>query len=165
MQCKPCILGCFGIFLARAHACFTYTEAMQKELYGLPIDHIGIAVHDIEAASIPYLLIGCPQVHEDEVVAQQQVKVRALQAGDGLLELLEPTADTSPIAKFIEKKGAGLHHIALRVEDIQAEIIRLKNEGAHFINEEPRAGRAGTHVAFLHPKWTGGVLLELVQHA
>lgn len=137
---------------------------MEKTIYGLPIDHIGIAVHDIEITSAPYLLIGCPQIHEDEIVAQQQVKVRSLQAGDSLLELLEPTADSSPIAKFIAKKGEGLHHIALRVEDIQMEIARLKAEGARFINEEPRAGRAGTQVVFVHPKWTGGVLLELVQH-
>lgn len=154
----------FGTFLASGLACLEYTEAMQEKFYGLPIDHIGIAVQDVEAASAPYLLIGCPHMHEDEIIVEQQVKVRALQAGDGLLELLEPTTETSPIAKFIAKKGAGLHHIALRVEDIRAEIARLQAEGARFINDEPRAGRAGTQVAFLHPKWTGGVLLELVQH-
>ncbi|MCA9836044.1 MAG: methylmalonyl-CoA epimerase [Trueperaceae bacterium] len=133
-------------------------------LKGLPIDHLGIAVKDIAAASLPYQLIGLPMAGEDEVVSSQHVKVRALQAGDSLLELLEPTSSESPIASFIEKRGEGLHHVALRVEKLEAEIARLEAEGAQFISTEPRAGRAGTRVVFLHPKWAKGVLIELVEH-
>lgn len=130
-----------------------------------PVDHIGIAVADLDAASEPYELIGLARVGADEAIASQHVRVRALQAGDSLVELLEPTAPDSPIAKFLEKRGAGLHHVALRVRDLRAEIIRLEALGARFINAEPRAGRAGTQVVFLHPKWTGGVLVELVEHS
>ncbi len=131
----------------------------------LPIDHVGIAVADLDAASEPYELIGLPRVGDDEEVASQHVRVRALQAGDSLIELLAPTAPESPIAKFLDKQGAGLHHVALRVADVRAEIVRLKALQARFINDEPRPGRAGTQVVFLHPKWTGGVLVELVEHA
>ena len=130
-----------------------------------PVDHIGIAVADLDAASEPYELIGLPRVGADEEVTLQHVRVRALQAGDSLIELLEPTAPDSPIAKFLEKRGAGLHHLALRVQGLRAEIIRLEALGARFINAEPRAGRAGTQVVFLHPKWTEGVLVELVEHS
>ena len=134
------------------------------ELQGLAVDHLGIAVHNLEEASQPYKLLGLPQVGEDELVETQHVKVRALQAGESLLELLEPTSAESPIAKFLEKRGPGLHHIALRVKGIEAEVTRLKEVGAQLISETPRPGRAGTRVVFLHPKWTKGVLVELVEH-
>ena len=133
-------------------------------LQGLPIDHLGIAVTDLEEASLPYQLLGLPVEGEDEVVEAQGVKVRAFGAQGSLLELLEPTAPESPIAKFIGKRGPGLHHVALRVEDLDVEIARLITEGAPFINEEPRMGRAHTRVVFLHPKWANGVLIELVEH-
>ena len=136
----------------------------KAELRGLPIDHLGIAVKDLDEASLPYRLLGLPAEGEDEWVESQEVKVRALRAQGSLLELLEPTSPQSPVAKFIEKRGAGLHHVALRVDDLDAEIERLTEEGARFISSEPRAGRARTRVVFLHPKWANGVLIELVEH-
>lgn len=142
---------------------------LPNKLGGLPldhfqVDHVGVAVADLEAATAPYRLLGLTQVGEDEVVASQHVRVRALQVGESLLELLEPTAPESPIAAFLEKRGPGLHHVALRVEHLDEEITRLLAAGARFIATGPRPGRAGTRVVFLHPKWTGGVLVELVEH-
>ena len=136
----------------------------KPELQGLPIDHLGIAVEDLDEASLPYQLLGLPVEGEDEFIESQEVKVRALKAQGSLLELLEPTSEDSPIAKFIEKRGEGLHHVAFRVNDLDAEIKRLSSEGARFISSEPRAGRAHTRVVFLHPKWANGVLIELVEH-
>jgi methylmalonyl-CoA/ethylmalonyl-CoA epimerase len=143
----------------------TNVDNRPAALAQFPVDHIGIAVSDLDAASGPYDLPGLARVGEDEEIASQRVRVRALKAGDSLIELLEPTAPESPIAKFLEKRGAGLHHVALRVRDLRAEIVRLKALRAHFIDDEPRAGRARTQVVFLHPKWTGGVLVELVEHS
>lgn len=134
-------------------------------LRGYAIDHLGIAVRNLEEASEPYRLLGFPQLGQDEHVASQGVRVRALQAGDSLLELLEPTGPESAIASFLERRGPGLHHLALRVAALEPELGRLGALGARFVDREPRAGRAGTRVVFLHPKWTGGVLLELVEHA
>ena len=130
-----------------------------------PIDHIGIATTDLESASIPYLAIGLEPLLPDEDVLSQMVRVRAFKAGDSLIELLMPLDATSPIHGFVEKRGAGLHHLALRVNDLETEIARLLALGAVFISSTPRAGRAGTRVVFLHPKWCGGVLIELVEHA
>jgi methylmalonyl-CoA/ethylmalonyl-CoA epimerase len=129
-----------------------------------PIDHIGIAVPDLESGSAAYIAIGLTALEPDEEVASQKVMVRAFQAGSSLIELLAPTAPDSPIAVFLEKRGPGLHHVALRVDGLEAEIERLEALGAVFINREPRPGRAGTRVVFLHPKWSGGVLIELVEH-
>ncbi len=134
-------------------------------LTGLPLDHVGVAVPDLRAATEPYRLLGLSQVGEDETVASQNVRVRALRVGESLLELLEPTAPESPVAAFLAKRGPGLHHLALRVENLALEVERLGAAGARFISTEPRPGRAGTRVVFLHPKWTGGVLVELVEHA
>ena len=119
---------------------------------------------NLEAASLPYKLLGLPQVGADEVVKGQNVRVRALRAGESLIELLEPTSPESPIATFLEKRSPSLHHVALRSEALEADIARLEAEGARFIDPIPRPGRAGTQVVFLHPKWTGGVLVELVEH-
>ena len=138
---------------------------LPDKLSGLPLDHVGIAVSDLEAASAPYRLLGLVQVGEDEVIVSQHVRVRALRVGASLLELLEPTAPEGPIATFLAKRGPGLHHVALRVDDVTAEVARLSAAGARFVNPEPRPGRAGTRVVFLHPKWTGGTLVELVEHA
>jgi methylmalonyl-CoA/ethylmalonyl-CoA epimerase len=132
-------------------------------MFPYPIDHIGIAVPDLESGSLPYVAIGLT-VLPDEYIASQQVVVRAFWAGESLIELLSPTDPSSPIAGFLEKRGAGLHHIALRVEHLLAEIARLEAEGARFISNQPRAGRAGTQVVFLHPKWGAGTLIELVEH-
>jgi methylmalonyl-CoA/ethylmalonyl-CoA epimerase len=129
-----------------------------------PLDHIGIATPDLETASGPYRLIGLEAVTPDEDVTGQGVRVRAFRAGDSLIELLMPTSPDSPIQSFLERRGAGLHHVALRVDDLEREVARLQSLGAAFINPEPRPGRAGSRVVFLHPKWCGGVLVELVEH-
>jgi methylmalonyl-CoA/ethylmalonyl-CoA epimerase len=129
-----------------------------------PIDHIGIAVKDLENASLPYQTLGFKVVGEDELIQSQQVMVRTFQTGDSLLELLAPTSSDSPIASFLEKRGQGMHHIAFRVENLEVEILRLEQIGAQFISNVPRAGRAGTKVVFLMPSWGQGVLMELVEH-
>ncbi len=129
-----------------------------------PIDHIGIATTDLEAASVPYRAIGLEPLGADEDVVSQAVRVRAFQAGESLIELLMPLDASSPIQVFLERRGAGLHHLALRVDQLETEIARLQALGAVFISAAPRVGRAGTRVVFLHPKWCGGVLIELVEH-
>ena len=128
------------------------------------IDHIGMATLDLEAASAPYRAIGLEPLGADEDVVSQAVRVRAFQAGDSLIELLMPLNASSPIHGFLEKRGAGLHHLALRVDHLETEIARLQALGAVFISPLPRVGRSGTQVVFLHPKWCGGVLIELVEH-
>ena len=136
---------------------------LPNSLQGLALDHLGIAVADVQSASLPYKALGFVQVGEDEVVAHQHVKVRVLRAGESLLELLEPTSPQSAIATFLDKRGPGLHHTAFRVTNLDAQIERLQRQHAQFIGE-PGAGRHGTRVIFLHPKWTGGVLVELVEN-
>lgn len=140
------------------------TPPVHASLAHLAVDHIGIAVHDLEQASRAYTLIGLKQHGDDELVATQHVRVRAFQSGDSLIELLQPTSPESPIHKHLEKRGAGLHHLALHVNNLNQEITRLKNHNAQFINDTPQPGRAGTRVVFLHPRWTMGVLVELVEH-
>lgn len=123
------------------------------------LDHIGIAVKSIEAAAI-YRALGL-EVDHVEVVETQKVKTAFLSVGDANLELLEPTGPDSAIAKFIEKRGEGIHHICLRVDDIEAHLARLKAEGYRLINEAPVPGAHGCRVAFLHPAAGNGVLIEL----
>src|SRR5688572_25976904 len=123
------------------------------------LDHIGVAVRSIESAAI-YKALGLTIDHV-ETVETQRVKTAFLSVGDSNLELLEPTDDTSPIAKFIEKRGEGIHHICLRVDDIEAHLERLKAEGYRLINEAPVPGAHGCRVAFLHPSAGNGVLIEL----
>jgi len=141
----------------------TANQEMTQEL-GLPIDHLGIAVEDLETATIPYRFLGLSQVGAEEVIVSQSVRVRVLQAGPNLIELLEPTSPASPIAHFLRQRGPGLHHLAFRVNDLEGELARLSADGALLIDATPRPGRAGTRVAFLHPRWTKGVLVELVEH-
>ena len=133
---------------------------------GLPLDHIGIAVFDLEAGSRPYELLGLVQDGGDEELLEQGVRVRTLRSGESLVELLEPTRPESPVQKFLDKRGPGLHHLALRVVGLESEIERLLIQGARFISAEPAPspGRHGTRAVFLHPEWTGGVLVELVEH-
>jgi methylmalonyl-CoA/ethylmalonyl-CoA epimerase len=127
------------------------------------IEHIGIAVSNLEKASILYeKLFGTPAYKEEEV-ASEGVKTAFFRNGLNKIELLEATNPESPIAKFIAKKGEGIHHIAFDVEDIVAEIERLKNEGFIILNEVPKKGADNKWVAFLHPKSTNGVLIELCQ--
>lgn len=135
---------------------------LPSELRGLPLDHVAIAVTDLASAAQPYLLLGL-EADADEHLPEQGVRVRMLQAGSGKVELIAPTNQDSAVARFLEKRGPGLHHLALRVEDIEFQVERLKAAGARFTSEEPKGGHGGSRVIFLHPAWTGGVLLELVE--
>ena len=123
------------------------------------LDHIGIAVRTLAAAKI-YELLGLTIGHT-ETVATQKVNTAFLSVGDSNLELLEPTGPDSPIAKFIEKRGEGIHHICLRVENIEEHLERLKAAGYRLVNEAPVPGAHGCRVAFLHPSAGNGVLIEL----
>jgi methylmalonyl-CoA/ethylmalonyl-CoA epimerase len=123
------------------------------------LDHIGIAVKSLDAARI-YTDLGLTIEHV-ETVETQRVRTAFLSVGDSNLELLEPTSPDSPIAKFIEKRGEGIHHICLRVDDIEAHLERLKAAGYRLINEAPVPGAHGCRVAFLHPSAGNGVLIEL----
>ena len=106
--------------------------------------------------------LGLEVVHT-EIVEEQKVRVAMLPVGEPRIELLEPTSDDSPVAKFIEKRGAGIHHIAVRVDDIRAMLRRLKESGVRLIDETPRVGAGGCLVAFVHPSSANGVLLELLE--
>ncbi|MBX3266346.1 MAG: methylmalonyl-CoA epimerase [Acidobacteria bacterium] len=129
----------------------------------MKINHLGIATNGIEnALKFWEDALGLENVHT-EVVEDQKVRVAMLPIGESRVELLEPTSDDSPISKFLEKRGGGIHHIAVEVEDIVASLARLKAQGMQLIDEEPRIGAEGCLVAFVHPKASGGVLLELVQ--
>ena len=128
------------------------------------VDHIAMLTPDLDAGSLPYTALGLTPDGPDETVAGQGVRVRAFRLGDTLIELLEPQAG-SPLAAVLEKRGAGLHHVAFRVGSLEAESARLSALGAVFLNTQPQPGRAGSRVAFLHPKWGAGTLIELVQHA
>lgn len=127
------------------------------------IEHIGIAVKDLQASNLLFeKLFGVPAYKEEEVVSEG-VKTSFFQNGPNKIELLEATNPESPIAKFIEKKGEGIHHIAFDVTDIVAEIARLEGEGFVVLNSTPKKGADNKLVAFLHPKSTNGVLIELCQ--
>lgn len=126
------------------------------------IDHIGIAVNNLDEAMELYKKLGF-EVKEVEEVAEQKVKVAMLPVGESKIELLEATSEDSAIAKFIEKRGEGIHHIAINVEDIEKALENAKNEGLKLIDEKPRVGAGGKKVAFVHPKSTKGVLLEFVE--
>ena len=125
------------------------------------VDHIGIAVKSIDEALAFWqgaLGIECTGVEE---VAEQRVKTAFLPVGETEVELLEATSEESPVAKFIEKKGEGIHHIAIRVDNLEEALQELKEKGIRLIDETPRYGAGGARIAFVHPKGTGGVLLEL----
>jgi len=127
------------------------------------LDHIGIAVRSLDSVKI-YEALGLTIDHV-ETVATQGVRTAFLSAGDSNLELLEPTGPDSPVAKFIEKRGEGIHHLCFRVDDIEAHLARLKTQGYRLINEAPVPGAHGCRVAFLHPSAGNGVLIELSEKA
>lgn len=127
------------------------------------INHIGVAVRSIDAATPFYRDVLGMVFEGTEVVAEQKVKVAFFSVGESRVELLEPTADDSPVAKFLEKNGEGTHHVAYEVDDLVATLTRLKAAGIRLIDEVPRCGAHGTRIAFLHPKASGGVLTELCQ--
>ena len=129
----------------------------------MKIHHIGIATEGInDAANIWRDLLGLEPDHTEDVPGQK-VRVCMLPVGASRVELLEPMSADSPISKFLEKRGAGIHHLALQIDDIQSALADLKAKGARLIDETPRNGAGGCLVAFIHPSSTGGVLLELVE--
>ena len=128
----------------------------------LCLDHIGIAVRSIDKGLMIYKELGLEPTGF-ETVDEQKAKTAFIPVGDSEIELLESTAPDGPIGKFIEKRGEGLHHIALRVDDIEAVLAELKEKGVQLIDEKPRYGAGGARIAFIHPKSTNGILLELSQ--
>lgn len=127
------------------------------------IDHIGIAVKDLRRASETYTrLLGKPS-YKTEIVESEQVQTAFFECGESKVELLEAVGEPSVLTRFIEKRGEGVHHIAFHVDDIKAEIERLKGEGFEFIADEPRPGADNKLVCFLHPRGLHGVLVELCQ--
>lgn len=127
------------------------------------INHIGIAVKDLEKSiEIFRRIFNFDSIHR-EVVESQKVSVGSFKVGDVLIELTAPTDESSPIAKFIEKKGEGIHHIAFRSDDVNSELARLSNEGINLINETAQFGAHNMLIAFLHPKSTNSVLMEICQ--
>ena len=129
------------------------------------VDHIGIAVTNLEEAKKFYTEMLGMKATGEEVVEEQKVKVCFIPTGDSELELLESTSPDGPIAKYIEKNGGrnGIQHVALRVDNIEQAIADLMAKGVRMIDEKPRYGAGGSSIAFVHPKATGGVLLELCQ--
>ena len=126
------------------------------------IDHLGIAVKSLATAKTIYEKLGLA-VSAEETVPAEQVRLVMVPIGESRLELLEPTSETSTIAKFIAKRGEGLHHISLRVPDLVATVERLKNDGVRLVSDEIKTGAGGHRYVFVHPSSTGGVLLELVE--
>ena len=126
------------------------------------IDHLGIAVNSLSAAKTIYEKLGL-KVSSEETVEQEQVRVVMVAVGESRLELLEATSEDSTIAKFVAKRGEGLHHVCLRVPDLPAAVDRLKKDGMRLVSEEIKTGAGGHQYVFVHPASAGGVLLELVQ--
>jgi methylmalonyl-CoA epimerase len=127
------------------------------------IDHVGVAVEDIDAALALYRdTLGMPLVHR-ETVTEQGVDAALLDVGDGHIELLQPLAPDTAVGKFLSRRGEGLHHVAYRVSDVEDTLSKLSAAGMRLIDEQPRMGIRGSLVAFLHPSSTGGVLTEIVQ--
>ena len=126
------------------------------------IDHLGIAVKSLAAAKAVYQKLGM-NISPEELVEAEQVRVVMVPVGESRLELLEATSDNSVIAKFIAKRGEGLHHVSLRVPDLIAAVARLKKDGVRLVSEDIKVGAGGHRYVFVHPSSAGGVLLELVE--
>jgi methylmalonyl-CoA epimerase len=126
------------------------------------IDHLGIAVKSLSTAKAIYEKLGL-SVSPEETVEQEQVRLVMVPIGESRLELLEPTSETSTIAKFITRRGEGLHHLCLKVPDLVATVERLKRDGVRLVSDEIKIGAGGHRYVFLHPSSSGGVLLELVE--
>ena len=129
------------------------------------LDHVGVAVSDIEAALSLYERTFAMRLAHRETVTDQGVEAALLDVGDSHVELLQPTGPETPVGRFVERRGEGLHHVAYRVEDIDATLGELRDAGLELIDEKPRVGIRQSRVAFLHPRATGGVLTELVEPA
>lgn len=131
----------------------------------MKLDHVAVAVKDAEAVRRVFGdILGLPVVHE-ETIEDQGVRVVALGMGESTLELTEPLGEDTPVGKFLAKRGQGLHHIALGVADLEVTLRRLEEAGVELIDREPRVGAGDKLIAFLHPRSTGGVLVELSQDA
>ena len=130
----------------------------------MKIDHIGIATRQLEEATAVWRDALGLEVDSTEKITEQGVRIALLPIGETHIELLEPLGQDSPVGKFLEKRGPGLHHIAVQVNDIRGTLEQLKKTGARLIDETPRVGAGGCLVAFIHPSSVNGVLLELVQH-
>lgn len=130
----------------------------------MKLDHIGIATRQLDEALAVWRDALGLQVDSTEEVTEQGVRIAMLAIGDTHIELLEPLAQDSPVGKFLEKRGPGIHHLAVSVKDIRASLAALKEKGTRLIDETPRRGAGGCLVAFIHPASANGVLLELVQH-
>jgi methylmalonyl-CoA epimerase len=128
------------------------------------IDHLGIAVKSLAAAKEFYSKLGM-SLSPEEIVEGEQVRVVMVPTGDSRIELLEPTSETSAIAKFLAKRGEGLHHVCLRVPDLPTVVTKLKQDGVRLVSEEIKIGAGGHRYVFVHPSSAGGVLLELVEAA
>lgn len=126
------------------------------------IHHVGIAVDDLDAAVARYVALFGATVEHRERVDEQGVEAASLHVGGSRIELLAPTGPDTPVGRFLAKRGPGMHHVAFEVEDVAAELARLKADGVELIDEEPRRGMFGLQVAFVHPEATGGVLAEFV---
>lgn len=137
---------------------------MQGHRTGVRLDHVGVAVRNLESSLRTYEAIG---VHPEaiETVHAEGVKVAFLRVGDAHIELLEPLGPEGAVAKFLDRRGEGMHHLAIEVEDIRDAMARAKTSGLAVIDDEPRRGARGRLVAFVHPKSVGGVLLEFVQNS
>ena len=129
----------------------------------MKIDHIGIATEKIDDTLALWRDVLGLKVDSTEDVAEQGVRVTMLQLGESHIELLEPMSPETPVGKFLQKRGPGIHHLAIRVADIRASLVHLKEQGIRLIDEKPRVGAGGCLVAFIHPSSANGVLLELVQ--
>lgn len=129
------------------------------------IEHLGFAVHNLDASNALFKKLLGVSHYKIEEVASEGVRTSFFRSGPNKIELLEPTDPESPIAKFLKKKGEGIHHVAFAVDDLESEIARLKEEGFTVLNHTPKEGADNKLVAFLHPKTTNGVLIELCQEA
>ena len=126
------------------------------------IDHLGIAVKSLAASKAFYEQMGL-RVESEEVIAHEKVRVAMLPLGESRIELLEPTSEDSPIARFLAKRGEGLHHISLRVRDLEGTVERMKQSGTRFVSDQIKIGAGGHRYVFVHPASAGGVLLELCE--
>lgn len=141
------------------------TNLKEQQPHGkmeVSIDHLGIAVKSLSAAKSIYEKLGL-SVSPEETIEHEQVRLVMVPVGESRLELLQATSDDSTIAKFIAKRGEGLHHVCLRVPDLQAAVERLKKDGVRLVSDQVKTGAGGHQYVFVHPSSTGGVLLELMQ--
>ena len=130
----------------------------------MKVDHIGIATRELNDALAVWRDALGLEVDATEEIVEQGVRVAMLPIGETHIELLEPLNENSPVGKFLDKRGPGIHHVAIKVDDIRSSLAQLKERGARLIDETPRRGAGGCLVAFVHPASANGVLLELVQH-